>query len=346
MKSAFVEQLLETAPVAVYLYDLGARRTVLMSGGSFHKLGHAPADLQASDTLVSLLHPDDKARFERQIQRLAAAGDGEPLVFEYRLRAKGGGWRWFRSRDVVFARGRDGQVTQIVGVATDITAERRVEEERNRLVSVIEAAEDLVGMCRPDGSLLYVNPAGRQLLGMDVDERLTGLHLEDFHPRDEVARMFEKVFPAAARGGPVRTDTILRRRDGHTIPVSLVLCAHRGRDGRVAYYSAVMRDLSGERRATAELERLNAALAAEAARRSSDAERARRQRAETSRELGRRLRDPVAALRRCMEALTARGGHAVGLDQLDGAVRRLEQLAEALGPVADERGGAPGRRGR
>lgn len=241
---------------------------------------------------------------------------------------------------MVFSRGPDGQVAQIVGVATEITAERRVERERDRLVSVIEAAEDFIAMALPDGSVLYVNPAGRQLVGMGADESLEGLYLEDFHPRSEVTRMFETVFPAVSRGRVLRTGTSLRCRDGRIVPVSLVLSAHRGRDGRVAYFSAIMRDLSGEQRGAAELERLDAALAAEASRGAAAAEQALEQKAERARDLGRLLRPPLDALRGCTEALAARCGDTPALEQLEAAVRDLERLTSELMRGAEEPAGA------
>jgi DNA-binding NtrC family response regulator len=42
---------------------------------------------------------------------------------------------------------------------------RRTEEERAQLISIIEATSDMVGICDPRGRMLYLNTAGRKMMG-------------------------------------------------------------------------------------------------------------------------------------------------------------------------------------
>ena len=53
----------------------------------------------------------------------------------------------------------------------DITGRKRVEEEQGRLLAILEATPDLIGINDMNGQICYFNRAGRQLLGL---EELTG----------------------------------------------------------------------------------------------------------------------------------------------------------------------------
>ncbi|MGA2115189.1 MAG: PAS domain S-box protein [Bryobacteraceae bacterium] len=81
---------------------------------------------------LEAIHPDDlqraRALSARQIQ-------GEPVEKEYRIRTPDGREKWIRDRAFP-VRGQDGRVIRVVGIAEDITEQKRYEEE------LIQARED------------------------------------------------------------------------------------------------------------------------------------------------------------------------------------------------------------
>ena len=58
-----------------------------------------------------------------------------------------------------------GKISGIIGIGRDVTARKQAEAARARLVAILEATTDLVGFSDPAGRLLYLNQAGRALLG-------------------------------------------------------------------------------------------------------------------------------------------------------------------------------------
>ena len=62
----------------------------------------------------------------------------------------------------------------VLGVARDITERKRMEKDLRMIASVVESSTDLVGFASMEGSVLFLNPAGRQMLGFDPDEPMTG----------------------------------------------------------------------------------------------------------------------------------------------------------------------------
>jgi PAS domain S-box-containing protein len=125
--------------------------------------------------------------------------------------------------------------------------------ETARLAAIVEATSDLVGVADPDGRVLSLNPAGRRMVGLAPDAPLDALRIPDFLPRWALELALTKSVPQAKRRGVWEGETALRHRDGHEIPVSQVIVAHRDERGRLDYLSTIIRDLSERRRLEAEL---------------------------------------------------------------------------------------------
>jgi diguanylate cyclase (GGDEF)-like protein/PAS domain S-box-containing protein len=130
--------------------------------------------------------------------------------------------------------------------ALEEAAERRrtraAEEERSRLIEILEATSDYVGMADPQGRLSYVNAAGRRMLGSSGDA--AGESRADW-ASDLPAG--ERLL-AAMRDGAWQGETALKRSDGSEIPVSQVIIAHRAPDRSLRFFSTIARDVS-ERKA-------------------------------------------------------------------------------------------------
>lgn len=145
------------------------------------------------------------------------------------------------------------EVTGILAVVADVTAQRRMEEERRRLSAILEASPDFVGATDAEGNLLWVNDAGKRMVGMDPDEPVRGMSIASFHPPSVAIRIMKELRPAVTEAGVRRDETLLRHRDGSEIPVSLVAIAHRDERGDVAFRSIVARDLRPRKALEAQL---------------------------------------------------------------------------------------------
>ena len=113
-----------------------------------------------------------------------------------------------------------------------------------RLASIIEATSDFVSIASADHGLLFINRAGRRMLGVGEDEDLSQSSLHACLPDWAFQRLRTEAFPAAARTGSWSGETALLSRDGREIPVSQVILAHKGADGLVEFFSTIARDIS------------------------------------------------------------------------------------------------------
>jgi PAS domain S-box-containing protein len=157
----------DLSPVFLYVFDTGERRSIYVNRNALEFLGHPPGSTPQDIDPLSLMHPDDLARFAPHMEQLQRAGDDDVLEFEYRMRQADGSWRWFFSRDKVFQRAADGRVLQITGAAWDVTDRKRAE------AALREAAAGVAGS---EGGTAFFEKMTRRLVRLfNADYAFIGL---------------------------------------------------------------------------------------------------------------------------------------------------------------------------
>ncbi len=119
--------------------------------------------------------------------------------------------------------------------------------ESARLVRILEATTDLVGMMTAEGELLYINAAGRKMLGFDPRETVKG-HISTVHPAWAM-EIVKEAIPTAMREGFWSGETAVLTLEGQEMPVSQVIIAHLDTKGGIEFLSTIIRDLSDRKRA-------------------------------------------------------------------------------------------------
>jgi len=219
----------------------------------------------ASASWHDRMHPEDR-------ERCLAAMHGAfasllPFSVEFRLLRYDGTYRWVVDNGAPM-RTADGEVVGYLGVAHDVTEQHSANELRResaRIVRILEATTDYVGMSSASGQTFYLNAAAYQMLGLDPEETPLG-HVTERHP-EWAQEILKEAIPAAARDGSWTGETALLTSSGEEIPVSQVILAHADAEGTIEFFSTIMRDLSERKRE--EVARIEAANRYDAAIRAS-----------------------------------------------------------------------------
>ena len=132
----------------------------------------------------------------------------------------------------------------VLAVAQDITGRRRAEEEKARLLSILEVTTDLVGIADIHLNLVYLNSGGRKMLGVGHDEDILGHPIGQYHAEWARALVVEEGIPAAIRDGVWMGETAFLTLTGQEIPTSQVILAHKAPDGTVQFFSTIVRDIT------------------------------------------------------------------------------------------------------
>jgi diguanylate cyclase (GGDEF)-like protein/PAS domain S-box-containing protein len=208
------------------------------------------------ELLQHLHHFDDIQVDEDSRQRIfdLLQANGQVADEEVRVRRRDGRHIWI-SVNIHIVRDAEGFVRNLEGSVQDITARRDAErallssEERYR--TLVEHAQIGVYVMR-DGRYIYVNQRFAALTGYDERE-LIGMHWTEL-ASDAGRRIVEERLAARERGEPlpVEYETLLRRKDGREVRISISAGPIRLDDGH--YFSGTARDVTERHRFESELE--------------------------------------------------------------------------------------------
>ena len=209
------------------------------SPASWTLLGYWPEQLRGL-LARSLFHSQDLAGLMQRTQD-ALEQDGYHTM-TYRIRHRDGHYLWFETACRGIRDTYTGTVVEVVAVSRDITARVQAEENKRRLAEVVEANPDPVLFIQPGGAVTYLNPAARRTLGLGDGQAMPPL----------AAILSAAVLDSLQREGWDRAEHSGRWNiearlqppaGGASVPVSLMLLAHRAASGE-RFYSLVAHDQS------------------------------------------------------------------------------------------------------
>ena len=125
---------------------------------------------------------------------------------------------------------------------------KHIEETKTRLSEITETTTDFVGTATIDGRVLYINKAGRKVIGIGENENISNLRISDCHPKWASDLILTEGIPDAIREGAWIGETAFLSRDGREIPFSQVIIVHKNPDGTVRNLSTMGRDISERKR--------------------------------------------------------------------------------------------------
>ena len=144
-----------------------------------------------------------------------------------------------------------GNVTGVIGVATDITERTRAEEARQRYVSLIENSSDFIGMATLDGQVTFVNEAGLKLVGLNSLEDVQSRTMYEFLMEDDLQTFEQQMLPEIMEKGRWQGEFRLRHfTSGAGIPIDMNLFTiSREETGEPIGIATVSRDITERKQA-------------------------------------------------------------------------------------------------
>ena len=122
----------------------------------------------------------------------------------------------------------------------------QVSTETNLLRATVEKTTDFIGVSDQNGQILYINRAGRDMIGIEKDADLSNLRIPNCHPDWSNDILLDKALPVAESKGIWNGEVAFVHRDGREILTSMVLLSHKTPRGDVEYFSTISRDKTEE----------------------------------------------------------------------------------------------------
>jgi PAS domain S-box-containing protein len=204
--------------------------------------GHAPGEFTGGTVKwKEIIHPDDLERVKETFRTATKGGSGTICV-EYRILHKDGGIRWVEDRRQMICKD-DGALENVDGLLLDITARRRMEEDRKHLSLAVEQSAETIVVTDREGTILYVNPAFERTTGYSVEEAIgknprvlkSGKHDESFYREMRMTLL---------RGETWTGHFINRKKNGSLYEEDATISPVRDSMGDIVNFVAVKRDVT------------------------------------------------------------------------------------------------------
>ncbi|MBD3671467.1 MAG: PAS domain S-box protein, partial [Gammaproteobacteria bacterium] len=224
----------------------------------FHLFGYDPKTVQPSvERFMAAIHPDDFDAVKLAMERAMDPHIRQAYEVRFRVNLED-------ELRIVEENGRvvfddNDKPLRMYGTTMDVTSRVQAEQRYQRLVSILEATTDLVGIADPEGRVLYLNQSGRAMCGL-WDHEIDELSIFEFHPDTTVQMLMDEAFPRVREQGVWSGESEIKDLEGHVIPVSQVIISHRDEQGNLLYYSTIIRDISERQEQENRLKQLNEKL--------------------------------------------------------------------------------------
>ncbi len=198
------------------------------------------------DAWMASVHPGDRKRVYAAWTH--SLQTGEPYEVEFRVLIADGTYHCFLVRALPVYNG-DGSILRWVGVNIDIEDRHAADEAREMYVALVENSADFIAIVDRAGNVVYVNSAGRNLLGIDSLEAARATHVSAYFPAEDRAFVESNILPAIERDGSWTGDFRFAHFAGREpVPVACNFFALKDADGSPLGMATVSRDLRERKR--------------------------------------------------------------------------------------------------
>ena len=195
--------------------------------------------------------PEDRSRYKELLQKSGAVRN-----YEFKVKCKDGSQIWVSNSTRAYFK-QDGTVDHYEGIVFDITNRKRVEEalyqseEKYRIL--FESSKDASYITTREGTLVEANPSLQDLFGYS-EEEISDWSAKDTYLNPDDRSRFRK---AMRENGSVKDFEVnLLKKDGTVMDCLITATVRRSKEGDIAGYQGIIRDVTELKRAQEEREKL------------------------------------------------------------------------------------------
>lgn len=215
--NTLIQALWEGAADAMVLSD--ATGIVQAANPAYcHLYGYTPDEV-IDHSFAIVFQPEQREWAQAQYQAVFHTQIPVP-VYETTIQRKDGTERLVESRITFIT--TNGIRTGMLSIIRDITEQRQHFIEHQRLAALVEQAPVFIALAAVTGHAIYLNHAGKHLLGMTSTDAIAHTSLLDYFQLEDRMMVQHEIFPTVVTQGRWNGDAqLLHSKSGALIPVWL-----------------------------------------------------------------------------------------------------------------------------
>ena len=234
--------LVENLPDLIVRYEKDLRRSYVSP--AFERFtGHEARQVVGRSPLENWVAPCDEADRTRHLAALRQVADTGQATERELTSTQADDTRCVIRIRYVPELEKDGQLTGVLAVGQDISAQRAMEDRLRMTASVFSATREGIMITDASGHILEVNPAFSRITGYERGEALgatpsllaSGRHDHSF---------FRAMWSSLSQQGHWSGEIVNQRRNGERYTAQLDIAAVDGHNGSVRYFVGVLADVS------------------------------------------------------------------------------------------------------
>ena len=201
----------------------------------------------------SIFYFPDSDRRTAQMELETAAREGRFESEAWRIRKDGS--RFWANILITAVRDQNGKLIGFSKITRDLSDRTHAEEELQKLASLIEHSSDFIGISSLDGDVLFLNPSGQSLVGLDGDEAVRATKVAGYIFEHDQDKFLHEVRPAVLQYGEWEGEMRFRHfKTGAAIPMlQKVFCIKEADSDRPLALATISRDITERKHAEDEL---------------------------------------------------------------------------------------------
>ena len=268
-KTDFLNEVLERSLTGLYIFDIARQKNIYINAEYTTLTGYTLEELdqrQNRTNLMPFFHPDDMEAINQHFADVISNKDkgDEGVGIEYRFLHKDGNWRWFYSRDSIYAYDDEGNPKEMLGAFFDITALKERESEIRKLARDYSTTFEQAGLgiahVSVDGKFIKANKKLQQIFGYEQDE-IVGRPFADVTYEEDLTKSLEAL--KQFKAGEISVFDIEKRyirKNGELFWAHLTTTLVDVIEDESPFYISIIEDISQRKEMESNLSESNAAL--------------------------------------------------------------------------------------
>jgi PAS domain S-box-containing protein len=204
--------------------------------------------------------PEYLDQHEPQAELDVAAAQGRSESEGWRIREDGS--RFWANVVITAVRDRQGKLIGFSKITRDLSDRKRAEQEQEKLTSLIEHSSDFIGIASLQGEVLFVNPAGQALVGLDGDAAVRASRIPEYVFEGDREKFLQEIWPSIVQRGEWEGEVRFRHFEtGAAIPMLQKAFSIKDADSdRPLALATISRDITDRKHAEEQLRLAQAEL--------------------------------------------------------------------------------------